>query len=73
VLVLVSAQERLLQTLEALLSKYDAAREDKLRLYWARGAVEEVSFLPFHPPFFKKKNRKPLFVYFSFFPPFFPP
>jgi len=52
VLVLVSAQERLLQTLEALLSKYDAAREDKLRLYWARGAVEEVSFLPFHPPFF---------------------
>jgi len=43
VLLLVSAQQRLLETVEGLLMRYDAVREDKLRLYWARGAVEEAA------------------------------
>ncbi len=43
VLLLVSAQQRLLEIVEGLLVRYDDAREDKLRLYWARCAVEEAS------------------------------
>ena len=43
VLVLISAQQRLLETVDALLKRYDALREDKLRLYWARSAVEEAA------------------------------
>ena len=43
VLVLVSAQQRLLEMIDSLIANYDANREDKLRLYWARCAVEEAA------------------------------
>ena len=43
ILVIVSALERMLEAVDMLISLYDAAREEKLRLYWARGALEEAA------------------------------
>jgi hypothetical protein len=43
ILVIVSAQERMLEAVDMLISLYDAAREEKLRLYWARCALEEAA------------------------------
>ena len=41
--LLVSALERLLETIEQLLANYDRARDEKLRLYWARSAAGEAA------------------------------
>ena len=40
---LVSGLERLLEAVDRLLANYDRARQDKLRLYWARSAAEEAA------------------------------